>query len=215
MTNSNKNLFRIVEEIAEKEIERNPLEFMKKESQPWRVGNDEFFSLEDNDHFADIVNQDEEDEENEYNDDEVAVEQRFSQYTVRNKFSVTEEGGSLKKKSISAKQQEVEHIMEELEDVFHDAQDFLASEQSFINKKNEKNFSFQNQQQSQALITPTAMILEEVKGEPDDPPTRDVLPYFKDPKVKISFWTLLKDSIGKDITKLSVPVYFNNPTNLL
>ena len=73
MTNSNKNLFRIVEEIAEKEIERNPLEFMKKESQPWRVGNDEFFSLEDNDHFADIVNQDEEDEENEYNDDEVAV----------------------------------------------------------------------------------------------------------------------------------------------
>jgi hypothetical protein len=32
MTNSNKNLFRIVEEIAEKEIERNPLEFMKKES---------------------------------------------------------------------------------------------------------------------------------------------------------------------------------------
>ena len=74
MTNSNKNQFRIVEEIAEKEIERNPLEFMKKESHPWRVGNDEFFSLEDNDHFADIVNQDEEDEENEYNDDEVAVE---------------------------------------------------------------------------------------------------------------------------------------------
>jgi hypothetical protein len=28
-------------------------------------------------------------------------------------------------------------------------------------------------------------------------------------------WTIIKDSIGKDITKLSVPVYFNDPTNIL
>jgi hypothetical protein len=48
-----------------------------------------------------------------------------------------------------------------------------------------------------------------------DPPEREVLPYFKDPKVKISIWTILKDSIGKDITKMSVPVYFNDPTNIL
>ena len=49
----------------------------------------------------------------------------------------------------------------------------------------------------------------------DDPPEREVLPYFKDPKNKISVWTILKDSIGKDITKLSVPVYFNDPVNIL
>lgn len=48
-----------------------------------------------------------------------------------------------------------------------------------------------------------------------DPPERFVLPYFKDPKVKISIWTILKDSIGKDITKMSVPVYFNDPMNIL
>jgi len=42
-----------------------------------------------------------------------------------------------------------------------------------------------------------------------------VLPYFKDPKLKISIWTIIKDSIGKDITKMSVPVYFNDPTNIL
>ena len=47
------------------------------------------------------------------------------------------------------------------------------------------------------------------------PLERDVLPYFKDPKVKISVWTIIKDSIGKDISKLSVPVYFNDPTNIL
>jgi len=57
---------------------------------------------------------------------------------------------------------------------------------------------------------------EELKGgEPDDPPTREVLPYFKDPKLKISIWTIIKDSIGKDVTKMSVPVYFNDPTNIL
>jgi len=56
---------------------------------------------------------------------------------------------------------------------------------------------------------------EEEKGEPDDPPEREVLPYFKDPKLKISIWTIIKDSIGKDITKMSVPVYFNDPTNIL
>jgi hypothetical protein len=59
------------------------------------------------------------------------------------------------------------------------------------------------------------MFIEEMKSEYDDPKTREVLPFFKDPKIKISFWTILKDSIGKDITKLSVPVYFNDPTNIL
>lgn len=52
-------------------------------------------------------------------------------------------------------------------------------------------------------------------NEVNDPPERDVLPYFKDPKKKVSFWTIIKDSIGQDLTKLSVPVYFNDPTNIL
>ncbi len=49
----------------------------------------------------------------------------------------------------------------------------------------------------------------------EKPAERDLLPYFKDPKVKISVWTIIKDSLGKDITKMSVPVYFNDPTNIL
>ena len=48
-----------------------------------------------------------------------------------------------------------------------------------------------------------------------DPPIRDQLPWFKDPKLKISVWTIIKDSIGKDISRMSVPVYFNDPTNIL
>jgi oxysterol-binding protein 1 len=53
------------------------------------------------------------------------------------------------------------------------------------------------------------------RGEMPDPPERDRLPFFKDPKVKLSLWTILKDSIGKDISKMSVPVYFNQPLSVL
>lgn len=53
------------------------------------------------------------------------------------------------------------------------------------------------------------------EAEDLDPPERTVLPYFKDPKIKISIWTIIKDSIGKDISKISVPVYFNDPMNIL
>lgn len=42
-----------------------------------------------------------------------------------------------------------------------------------------------------------------------------MLPWLKDPNAKISFWAIIKDNIGKDISKLSVPVFFNDPTSLL
>jgi len=40
------------------------------------------------------------------------------------------------------------------------------------------------------------------------------LPWFKDPNAKISVWAVIKDSIGKDLSTLSVPVYFNDPTSI-
>ncbi len=44
---------------------------------------------------------------------------------------------------------------------------------------------------------------------------RDQLPFFRDPTIKFSVWTILKDCIGKDITKISMPVYFNEPLSVL
>ena len=38
---------------------------------------------------------------------------------------------------------------------------------------------------------------------------------FKDPKLKISIWTVIRDSFGKVISKLTVPVFFNGPFSLL
>ena len=43
---------------------------------------------------------------------------------------------------------------------------------------------------------------------------RENLPAFK-PKSTINFFKILKDSIGKDLTKFCVPVYFNEPISML
>ena len=50
----------------------------------------------------------------------------------------------------------------------------------------------------------------------DDPFEREELPWLKDPNAKVSIWAIIKDSIGKgDLSKMSVPVYFNDPSSLL
>ena len=64
----------------------------------------------------------------------------------------------------------------------------------------------------EAKVSQNDQMEEEQRVEPKE---RTELPWFKDPNVKVSIWAIIKDSIGKDISKLSVPVYFNDPTSLL
>ena len=42
-------------------------------------------------------------------------------------------------------------------------------------------------------------------------PERECLPFKKDPNQKISIWQVIKDSVGKDLTKITMPVAFNEP----
>jgi oxysterol-binding protein 1 len=51
--------------------------------------------------------------------------------------------------------------------------------------------------------------------EPSDEDFRFELPFKKDGTVKISLWEVLKNSIGKDIWRISVPVFFNQPLGVL
>ena len=44
---------------------------------------------------------------------------------------------------------------------------------------------------------------------------RLTLPHLRPPDFKISFWQVLKDLIGKDLTKVSLPVYFNEPLSII
>ena len=44
---------------------------------------------------------------------------------------------------------------------------------------------------------------------------RLTLPHMRPPSFKVSFWTILKDLIGKDLTKVSMPIYLNEPLSML
>jgi len=50
----------------------------------------------------------------------------------------------------------------------------------------------------------------------DEPLRRERLPWLKDPKLKVSVWAIIRDNIGKkELTQISMPVYFNEPFSLL
>lgn len=46
-------------------------------------------------------------------------------------------------------------------------------------------------------------------------PERQELPHKKDPDEKISVWNLIKNFIGQDLTRLTLPVELNEPVTIL
>mmetsp|Transcript_981 Transcript_981/g.2444 ORF Transcript_981/g.2444 Transcript_981/m.2444 type:complete len:604 (-) Transcript_981:388-2199(-) len=44
---------------------------------------------------------------------------------------------------------------------------------------------------------------------------RSKLPHQREPGQKLSIWKVIKDSIGKELSKISVPVYFNEPLSFI
>lgn len=44
---------------------------------------------------------------------------------------------------------------------------------------------------------------------------RDQMPFMKDPNDRPSVWKILKDAVGKDLSKFCVPVYFNEPISMV
>lgn len=96
MNLTNKNLHRILEEIAEKEIERNPLEFIKKEALVFKGNERDFLSYEqehqaeNNFFFAEEMFDVDDDEDNEYHEEENAVVARYTQYLGKGVFGQAE-----------------------------------------------------------------------------------------------------------------------------
>jgi len=64
------------------------------------------------------------------------------------------------------------------------------------------------------VIPEEAFVVTEANAPSVEPEFRTALPVQRN-KNKISFWVMLKDMIGKDLTKMSLPVYFNEPAGLL
>lgn len=97
-------------------------------------------------------------------------------------------------------------LEEELEEVFHDAHENIANQIQHTKDLN-KALIIQEEEEEKSPLLPSGVV--------SDPSTRKVLPFFKDPKIKVSMWKIFKDSIGKDISKMAVPVYFNQPLSIL
>ena len=44
---------------------------------------------------------------------------------------------------------------------------------------------------------------------------RMTLPALKPPDQKVSVWKVIKDAVGKDLSRFCVPVYFNEPISMV
>ena len=64
----------------------------------------------------------------------------------------------------------------------------------------------------QLMITNPAFIKYTVRDGPD---VRLQMPVFRDPNVKINVWSILKSNIGRDLSKITMPVYLNEPLSML
>ena len=110
-------------------------------------------------------------------------------------------------------------FIDELESVYVDCNDeisksILALQNGEVVKRaghHNKDLLYQIDEEEEKVLELSPLPM----GEKPDPPERDRLPFFKDPKIKFSVWTVIKDSIGKDLTKISLPVYFNMPVSAL
>lgn len=65
------------------------------------------------------------------------------------------------------------------------------------------------------MDTTTPKLEANAASEDSDYEERDQLPWLKPPNQKASIFKVLKDMIGKDITKFAVPVHFNEPLSML
>ena len=51
--------------------------------------------------------------------------------------------------------------------------------------------------------------------ENGEPLFRTELPWLKDPSIKISYWEIIKNNLGREFSKFSLPVYYNEPGSML
>lgn len=180
MARTNKNLFSIVEKIAEKELERDPVNFIRTESilVKANIAKQSMQSNEESKHNC-----------NYESDEDMTFGEPIQKVYSNAQFDIVNNDDDDGQKIVLGK---------ELEDVFFDAYDFIPSNSIKIKRRQ--------------------LPVEEQKSEEEgniEPLERTTLPFLKDPKTKISVWAILKDAIGKDLSKMSLPVYFNDPSNIL
>jgi hypothetical protein len=116
-------------------------------------------------------------------------------------------------------------------DIFYDAEDdseFFNAEDEQETIQEEPEQTVEESEQAEKVEKPASKGLNTVsaiktslaksyQGYPAEGKFRSQLKYFKDgaKPPSISLWAILKNSIGKDLTKITLPVFFNEPSSML
>lgn len=87
----------------------------------------------------------------------------------------------------------------------------LLAEDSKKNDEKDEFMSLDEFEDAKSRMT----IFEEVNYRDLQIPYRDKLPVCRNPNQKINIWKVLKDTISQDLSKMAVPVYFNEPLSFL
>ncbi|KXG51909.1 ATP12, ATPase F1F0-assembly protein [Penicillium griseofulvum] len=96
---------------------------------------------------------------------------------------------------------------------FFDAIDAGEIEVEDFNNAEKSNMEQPKDESAELRAVKSSIIAPSFKGYED--PIRERLKMDADDRPKISLWSILKSMIGKDMTKMTLPVSFNEPTSLL
>lgn len=116
------------------------------------------------------------------------------------------------------RQEAAEEETEEEDNNFFDTRDFLSSssfkssesefQRSSFDSDEEDSYSFRYENGMDATMKSAGFNFPFVKR-------RNKLPEPLEKEKGVSLWSLIKDNIGKDLTKVCLPVYFNEPISSL
>lgn len=108
---------------------------------------------------------------------------------------------------------------DEEDNTFFDTSEFLVTEPlptlSNYSTKDSANFSKAREKSSPNMDRSTDTSVERVGFEYPFVPRRSRLPEPKEEEKSVSLWSVIKDAVGKDLTKICLPVYFNEPISSL
>jgi len=99
------------------------------------------------------------------------------------------------------------------EDMFFDAETFVMAEER---QQDEAAPPAPNRATTMDIsLEGGAYTRRSFQGYPLKGNFRQTFPLTNDNKPEISLWSILKSAIGKDLSRISIPVYFNEPTSML
>ncbi|CAL9766469.1 unnamed protein product [Musa acuminata subsp. burmannicoides] len=109
----------------------------------------------------------------------------------------------------------VEEEIDEEDNTFFDTKDFLSSSSFKSSRSDFPKFQIDSDDDSGSSVDGTDSSMKSVRTKYAYIRRRKKLPDPVEKEKGVSLWSMIKDNIGKDLTKVCLPVYFNEPLSSL